>query len=156
MKLDPPSEAKPQASGGRGEAPSGLERFPTLQGRPGFQPIELIEKLPWAEKEQARATWAGSQETLLGLRRACTSATYSWKARSRAWHPRNRGSPMRWARNPATSEGGMMPVLEMRLKRRDSGPAQGPRSPGLPGSSCDTSSQDALLSCAPGPPDPES
>ena len=53
--------------GGREEGPSGLGLFPTLQGCPGFQPIKLIEKLPWAEKEQAWDMWAGSQETLLGL-----------------------------------------------------------------------------------------
>lgn len=48
-----PLGAEPRASGGRGEGPSGLGRFPTLPGCPGFRPIELIEKLPRAEKEQA-------------------------------------------------------------------------------------------------------
>lgn len=120
MKSDPPSGSQvpppPSPSKhklrGRGEGPSGLGWFPTLQGRRGLQPIELIEKLPRAEKEQAYATggWFTGGPTR-------TSTTCSSKARRRAQHPKDRGSSARRAHVPcnlpATPEGGRMPALQV-------------------------------------------
>lgn len=59
-----PQEVKPQMNKAEGEGEgaaclSSLGCFPTRQGRSSFQPIKLIEKLPWAEKEQAQAMGAG-------------------------------------------------------------------------------------------------
>lgn len=66
-----PQEVKPQMNKAKGEGEgaaclSSLGCFPTRQGRSSFQPIKLIEKLPWAEKEQAQAMGAGVGVVLWG------------------------------------------------------------------------------------------
>lgn len=131
MKLDPPSGSQaPSKLGGRGEGPSGLGHFPTLQGRPGFQPIELIEKLPWTEKEQAYTIgdWFTGGPTL-GLQHGWTSATCRWKARHWAQRSGDWGrSPCRAqvrCNVPATSAGGRMPALQRRTLKQQ-GPVPGP------------------------------
>lgn len=167
MKLDPPSGSQaPSKLGGRGEGPSGLGHFPTLQGHPGFQPIELIEKLPWTEKEQAYTTggWFTGGPTL-GLQCGWTSATCRWKARHWAQRSGDWGrSPCRAqvrCNIPATSASGRMPALQRRTLKQQ-GPVPGPTprsggplSPRHLASPCNMSSQYSSLRCATGPPNPK-
>lgn len=65
MKLDPPSGSQAPNEWGQRGGPFRPGMFSHTPGRPGFQPIELIEKLPWAEKDQdpAMGDWLTGDPT---------------------------------------------------------------------------------------------